>query len=316
MAKKIRWSAIVLILFIAIILSACDFNPKAITSLFASPTPTNTATPTSTSTPTATPLPPLMLSGCPLNGECPDAVNISKFSEDGVKPNIPVSINVPYDVPIFYGFGWVAADQDTLETNLRQIKFFFRLDGIRYDTPSMFNYGYAYDSEGNLTNNPGYWFGVVLTGWKIGEPHTIEYGYTINNAINDGWQDYSPQIVTYTVHTAPIFIPTATLTPTETLTPTPLPTRTPVPYTPRPTAVPATPTSACNADSSIEIDNSTYGTLTLFLSGPTDYKFILGTGSTTLNVCGGNYSFTAYGCGGASLDGTINSGESHEFYCS
>ena len=77
-----------------------------------------------------------------------------------------------------------------------------------------------------------------------------------------------------------------------------------------------TPVPGCDASSGIDITNSTGGSITIQLDGPASYNFNLGTGDTTLSVCEGSYSYTAWGCGGASTSGTINTGEAHEFYCS
>jgi len=63
--------------------------------------------------------------------------------------------------------------------------------------------------------------------------------------------------------------------------------------------------TACNIDSTIDIENTTGGSLTLDLKGPTKFHFVLGGGTTTLNVCSGSYSYKAWGCGGATDTGTI-----------
>ncbi len=68
----------------------------------------------------------------------------------------------------------------------------------------MFKYGYYYDEHGDQTNFPGYAMGVVLSGWNEGEPHLIEYGYTIDSVINDGWSDVQPQTVTYIIRAVPV----------------------------------------------------------------------------------------------------------------
>jgi uncharacterized protein YraI len=78
---------------------------------------------------------------------------------------------------------------------------------------------------------------------------------------------------------------------------------------------PATPPSSCDPSGSIDISNTTGGSVTLYLSGPASYTYYLGTGDTTLYVCPGTYDYTAYGCGGASDTGSMSTGEAHEFYC-
>ena len=94
------------------------------------------------------------------------------------------------------------------------------------------------------------------------------------------------------------------------------------PIPPAPTQAQGQPTGSgnqppsCDATATITITNETGVILTLSLVGPANYSFNLGSGDTTLSVCPGSYSFSAYGCSGGSLTGSINSGEHHYFYCS
>ena len=83
-----------------------------------------------------------------------------------------------------------------------------------------------------------------------------------------------------------------------------------------PVPTPVTQASSCDLSSSIDITNDTGGTVTLYLSGPANYSFTLGTGDNTVSVCPGTYSYTAYGCAGASETGAMSAGESHRFFCS
>jgi len=84
---------------------------------------------------------------------------------------------------------------------------------------------------------------------------------------------------------------------------------------PPPTKISATATPSCSLDGTLSIQNDTGGSVTLYLSGPTGFTFYLGTGSTQLSICSGTYSYTAYGCGGATDTGTMSAGESHTFFC-
>ena len=54
-------------------------------------------------------------------------------------------------------------------------------------------------------------------------------------------------------------------------------------------------------NSTIEIDNTTVGPLSLKLAGPASFKFNLGTGVTVLNICSGSYSYEAWGCGALTI---------------
>lgn len=82
-----------------------------------------------------------------------------------------------------------------------------------------------------------------------------------------------------------------------------------------PTAVPAQPTVSCDLSGSISIINNTGGIITLYLSGPAKFTFRVGTGNQSVKVCPGSYSYTAYGCGGASKNGTASPGDEIEFWC-
>jgi hypothetical protein len=82
-----------------------------------------------------------------------------------------------------------------------------------------------------------------------------------------------------------------------------------------PTAAPAQPTVACDLGGSISIINDTGGIVTLYLSGPAKFTFRVGTGTQSVSVCPGTYSYTAYGCGGASKSGTASPGDEIEFWC-
>jgi len=109
---------------------------------------------------------------------------------------------------------------------------------------------------------------------------------------------------------------TTTLVPTLTPTLTPTSTRAPTPT--RRTNLPTgsvTPTVACSVDSTIAINNLTGGTITFYLSGPAKFLFYVAIGNQTLNVCQGTYNYTASGCGGVAINGTMTSGEAHEFRC-
>jgi hypothetical protein len=322
--KKVALSGI--IVFFLVIGVSCSMIPQGIQNLFATktPTPTNTATstptPTLTPTPTKTPLPPLGLSGCVFLENCPQAVWVNDIADIPVNRDYLNTIKVPVNQPVQLLQDWTTVDQNLLDKSLPNIKWVFIVDGQDYFNPAWIEDGVVPDEDNPSIEYPGKWFGVVMSGWKLGETHQVKIGIIIKQTADDGWGVYGTGTEFITTYN---FIPVSQPTATPTLTPTntPLPTRT---FTPRPTAVPYTktprPTVAptnppCSSDSSIEIDNTTGGIVTLKLSGPMKYRFDLATGLTTLNVCAGSYSYQAWGCGGATDSGTINSGEAHEFYC-
>ena len=158
------------------------------------------------------------------------------------------------------------------------------------------------------------WEGVVLSGWQIGQPHRVRIGFTTTKQITDGVNVVSRRhVVEYIYVINPVFSPTDTPTPEPTATLTPRPTNT---YKPKPTSIPVTPTPACSASGSISIINDTGGQVTLYLTGPAKYTFYIPNGSQTLSVCPGTYSYTGYGCGGASKNGTVATDtEEITFYC-
>jgi len=64
--------------------------------------------------------------------------------------------------------------------------------------------------------------------------------------------------------------------------------------------------NASGGMANIPIQNNTGGTVTLNLTGPATYHFSLAPGRSTISVLKGTYSYTAWGCGGASISGTKN----------
>jgi hypothetical protein len=113
-----------------------------------------------------------------------------------------------------------------------------------------------------------------------------------------------------------------TNTPRPTLTHTPLPTFTNVPTRtstriPTKPYVPPTATPCSGETVSISIKNDTGGQVTLYLTGPCAYTFYLNVGDSTIYVIPGNYSYTAYGCGGATLSGSksLSYGDEWTWFC-
>ena len=309
----------ILVLVLALGLS-CSMVPQGIQNLFATktPTPTNTATstptPTITPTPTKTPQPPVILQGCVYLDTCPQAIWLNDFVATPIKYYYVNTINVPIDQPIQLLQDWTTTDQFHLTNSYPNIKWVFTIDGQDYFNPAWVEDGVIPDENDPSIEHPGKWFGVVMQNWKLGETHQVKLGIMIEGTVDDGWGVYTAGtewITTYNF--IPVLPSTATPTSTPTRTNTPRPT--PIPYTktPKPTLAPTNP--PCEINSSIEINNTTGGYVTLKLFGPMQFSFDLPTGVTTLQVCPGSYSYKAWGCGGATDSGTINSGEAHEFYC-
>ncbi|MBA4385562.1 MAG: hypothetical protein C0410_12560, partial [Anaerolinea sp.] len=274
----------------------------------------STATPTSTPTATSTPVNPLSVKPCMVSGDCWDSDWVDDLVANGAKSGKIYQVTFPYDRPERFLTHWSAIDEATLQENLTHIVWIFRIDGQDYFNNQWLSYMSVSDRDDPSIERPAIWLDVSLSGWKLNKPHTIEIGYKLTAKTDDGWFEYEKGFTSiYTYIASPSDLPTATPTATVTLTPIPRPTAVPYTKTPKPTLAPTNP--PCSSDSSIEIDNTTGGIVTLKLSGPMSYRFDLVTGVTTLNVCSGSYSYQAWGCGGATDSGTINSGEAHEFYC-
>jgi hypothetical protein len=306
MRNHFRLIAILILISTLLFVMGCGISAQSIIDKLVSPTPTNTSTPTPTSTGTATstPLPPVDIIPCALHDLCPEVTSASSLSGQTVVFNSPVTISAPYNIPLFFGAMWTAIDENTLNANLAQIHFVFEVDGQSYSNDAAVNQGQVPDANDASTMRPAVFTGAVVSGWQLNVAHTITIGFTFDSAVNNDWTDFPAGPDVYTYNVIPADLPTGT--------PTPLP---PPPPPPRPTAIPYTKTPSCPVNANIEVKNSTGGQITLYLNGPAKFTFYLGGGTTNINVCPGTYSYTAYGCGGASNTGTISSGETHEFYC-
>lgn len=296
-------------------LCACAL-PAPIARIFASATPTSTSTPTSTPSPTATPVSPVTIAPCSTAEWCPGAIPVYDLIQGAVESGVTYTVEVPFDRAISFFTGWIAQDEATVLQNSSQMERFLEIDGQNY-----WNNGYlgqpqpyTYESEPGKVYS-AIWQGVSLSGWQVGEEHTVRIGFLIHNLITDGFETYpAGTLVEYSYLIRPVFIATDTATPSPTATYTPIPTNTPKP---RPTSVPVTPTPACAATGSLFIINDTGGQVTLYLTGPAKYTFYIPAGTKTLSVCPGTYSYTGYGCGGASKNGTITTDtEEITFFCS
>lgn len=305
------------LIIILLVVSSCAFSVEGVKGLFASKTPTSTNTPTSTatstvtSTATSTPKPPISLYPCAFNENCPEATLLVKFIEEELTDADYYEVEFPFDQSIQLATGWYALDEGFLEENLSHINWIFTIDGQDYFNVNWLEQGHYWDVDDPSVLYPGMWFGVVMEGWKIGEPHIVEIGFSIDSDIYDGWESVeagTTYLQSYRI--IPARLPTATPTATQTRTPTPRPTAIPYTSTPKPTLAPA-----CSADGVIYIENNTGAWVTINLNGTAKYTFDVAAGNKTLNVCPGNYSWTVWGCGGAQDSGNVNNGETLTFSC-
>ncbi len=86
-------------------------------------------------------------------------------------------------------------------------------------------------------------------------------------------------------------------------------------FLPLPTVILQTAAPACDRSGTISIKNDTGGQVTIYLKGTASFTFYVTAGNQTLSVCPGSYSYTAYGCGGASRTGNVSDGDEIEFWC-
>lgn len=291
MRKKKRITPLVAILVLLLTILSCS---SPINSLFATSTPTASRTPTSTRTPTITPLPPIDLYGCAYYEDCPDVPGLGEFIGGEIETGISYQVDVPYDTPARISTSWCSIDDATLDENLRSMEFIFTVDGISYINDIQIEN--RYNSQGYSCVSAG----VIMSGWEIGELREIVIGMTFIDEIFDGWDTYPPGTQIYTFIVDPVELPTETPTHTATATKPNVPSNTLPP--------------PCEISSSINIQNNTGGVVAITLNGPGYFTFNLAVGDNTLAVCPGIYTFYAWGCGDY-LSGTINGGESTQFYC-
>jgi hypothetical protein len=81
-----------------------------------------------------------------------------------------------------------------------------------------------------------------------------------------------------------------------------------IPATPTSPPVAATPYVPPPGSIDLVIENNTGGSVTLVMSGPISHTFYISTGTQTITLPGGSYSYTVYGCGGDNMNGWYNFG--------
>jgi len=269
--------------------------------VYRSSTPTHT--PNATDTPTSTPTPPVNLNPCAFAEDCPDGINVLEFIDEEILSGSLNEVEVPFDTPLYCIYRWTTIDEETLEQNMAVMEFFFDIDGQSYLTDDDIATGFVQDANDPSLTYSSVALGYVLEGWKIDEPHMVHIGFSFLDEVFDGWDTY-PAGTVYEVTYVVIPVPPPTVTPTATNTPKP-----------QTTAVPATATPACELSITINIKNDTGGQVTINFTGPAKFTFYIAPGTHTVNLCPGEYSYTAYGCGGASTSGTAGDGDEIEFWC-
>lgn len=213
-------SRILITLFIVCLLMGFNVScalTSPVAQLIATKTSSITPTPTSTITPTSTPLPPLTLEPCPYTDMCLDAVPIYDLVPNNIELGVVYSLEVPYDQPVSFYTAWIAKDYTILAQNVENMQFFITIDGLKtWDDSFMAEpEPYVFKDEPDA-EYASQWAGVVLSDWKVGQPHQIRIGYTITEEINDGWKTYASGTVIEEVYSVnPIIPPLETSTPTQ-----------------------------------------------------------------------------------------------------
>jgi hypothetical protein len=194
-------------------------------------------------------------------------------------------VQIPYSQTIWINTDWIAKDQSTLDANLAHIHWFVKIDGQNYFQDSWLESGTVQDSNDSSITYPGMWLGVSLSGWKLGESHQIDIGFTLDSAINDGWSDYAADYVMLdSFKLDPADLPTPTETSTATLTPTVTNTPRPVVIYPTATKRPFIPTAtqgqALANDITLRVKNQCSDAHKVIFSGPKTVKYSVPAGQT------------------------------------
>lgn len=100
--------------------------------------------------------------------------------------------------PLMWGVFWCAKDQKTLDSNFKELKFAFTLDGMNPDPNNLANLDFT--NQGQSCRIVVY----QLTNWPGGEHH-LSTNVTLARKINDGFQDFARGtfIYDYTVYVKP-----------------------------------------------------------------------------------------------------------------
>ncbi len=105
------------------------------------------------------------------------------------------SVELSTDEPLMWGYGWCAADADTLRNNLADMRIVFRAQGYEVDVGQM---AVLEGTSGGGMACREYW--ALVSRWPAGVT-TLEVEVTYLATVNDGFSDYPPgtQTFVYTV---------------------------------------------------------------------------------------------------------------------
>jgi len=135
-----------------------------------------------------TPQPPLAITVCPVESECPPVVLLDDMIGRSVEAGTH-NVSIPFDKPVRVRVMWWTASPTIMVDNLIHIHWVFEIDGQDYFSPDMIVQYLAPYDEVKKTQADSVSITATLDGWKVNEPHTIRVGYYFDEAVNDGWQE-------------------------------------------------------------------------------------------------------------------------------
>ncbi len=202
----------------------CGLIPQGVKNLLVSETPqpeilataTNTSEPTQTIEAVKTASPPLEMVTCAFSEDCSTVSNANDLLGESFESDRINELEILYDQPLRLSIGWVAADEETLQDNLKHMQWFLTIDGKDF-----FQEKWLSEGSGTSSTQDGasQWIGVVLDGFKKNQSYFVEIGFVLTEAINDGWNQFdSGYVVKNSYFIIPVEEEISTATPQPTAT--------------------------------------------------------------------------------------------------
>ena len=116
------------------------------------------------------------------------ALSAEQYSEqDFAKPGtLTFTPNISDALPVYFNYGWCAADDATLQQNMQHIHVKLYFNGNELGSDVVHNLTLT-----NQDNWPCLDFGVLMSEWTDGK-YTLKAVATFDEKLNDGKADYSP----------------------------------------------------------------------------------------------------------------------------
>jgi hypothetical protein len=113
----------------------------------------------------------------------PEQYSEQDFAKPGTLTFTP---KISEDLPVYFSYGWCAADQATLQQNMQHIHVTLYFNGTELDKNVIHNLTFT-----SAENWPCVDFGVLLSEWTDGS-YTLKAVATFDEKLNDGKADYDP----------------------------------------------------------------------------------------------------------------------------